>query len=189
MKYLLPVLILCLTTTACSPVTFLAGASTGVVAYDRRGFSTRVQDYQLAQAVTKQLASQTKINEQSDINVDVYNRIALLTGEVPNQATKHLALKQTRATPGFRAIYNQINIAPPISAAQKAHDTWLATKIKSILLFKNGLIPATQIKVIPVNGTVYLMGQVSHSEAYYAAQTVHQIRGVKKVVKVFEYNY
>ncbi len=45
---------------------------------------------------------------------------------------------------------------------------------------------AARIKVVSVRGNVYLMGLLSNREADIAAARASRVRGVRKVVKVFE---
>ncbi|MDX1606637.1 MAG: DNA-3-methyladenine glycosylase I, partial [Candidatus Competibacterales bacterium] len=45
----------------------------------------------------------------------------------------------------------------------------------------------TRVKVVTERGIVYLMGLVTTAEGNAAAEAVRQVRGVRKVVKVFEY--
>jgi hypothetical protein len=44
-----------------------------------------------------------------------------------------------------------------------------------------------QFKVLTENGTVFLMGVVSRSQAQIAVDIARRVSGVQKVVKVFEY--
>ncbi|MFK5131398.1 BON domain-containing protein, partial [Glaesserella parasuis] len=59
-------------------------------------------------------------------------------------------------------------------------------KIKS-KLFVNGSVKATDVKVITENGEVFLMGNLSSSQADAAANVARHVDGVVKVVKVFTY--
>ena len=61
--------------------------------------------------------------------------------------------------------------------------------MNSILITENPLPgnDASRIKVISSQNTVYLMGMVSQKEGEAVAEVVRNIRGVEKVVKVFDY--
>ena len=68
----------------------------------------------------------------------------------------------------------------------RASDSWLTTKVKSKLIaYKD--IDSTKIKVVTENGVVYLMGLVFPEEGNRAARVTSETKGVRKVVKVFEY--
>jgi osmotically-inducible protein OsmY len=43
------------------------------------------------------------------------------------------------------------------------------------------------VKVVSENGTVFLMGLLTHAEADAAAQTASTTSGAERVVKLFEY--
>ncbi|MEX4611576.1 BON domain-containing protein, partial [Haemophilus influenzae] len=53
--------------------------------------------------------------------------------------------------------------------------------------FVDGRVKATDVKVISENGEVFLLGNVTQSQANAAADIASKISGVKKVIKVFKY--
>ena len=53
------------------------------------------------------------------------------------------------------------------------------------MLTENGL-QSTQVKVLTEDSTVYLLGIVTAKEAEKAVQVTKHIKGVKKVVKLFQ---
>ena len=58
--------------------------------------------------------------------------------------------------------------------------------MKTRLLTKTGL-DANRVKVITTRGSVYLMGIVTEDEATRATELARTVKGVARVVKVFEY--
>jgi osmotically-inducible protein OsmY len=58
--------------------------------------------------------------------------------------------------------------------------------VKSSLVVASG-VSAGEIKVVTENGTVYLMGLVDVQQADAAVEIARGIRGVQRIVKVFEY--
>ena len=56
-----------------------------------------------------------------------------------------------------------------------------------LLLTKEG-VPSVHIKVITENGVVYLMGILKPAQGKQAARVARRVSGVKKVVKLFEYD-
>ena len=68
----------------------------------------------------------------------------------------------------------------------RSNDGWITTKLKSKLLVKTGG-DANRIKVVTTRSTVYLMGIVTQAEALSATEIARSVRGVSRVVKVFEY--
>ena len=79
-----------------------------------------------------------------------------------------------------------MNISGSSSTLKGANDVWLTLKTKSQLLVDEG-VPGHRIKVVTENGTVYLMGLVTQSEADAAVNIVSGLGGVEKIVKIFEY--
>ena len=53
------------------------------------------------------------------------------------------------------------------------------------MLAENGL-PSTQVKVLTENSVVYLLGVVDQQQAALAVGVASKIKGVKKVVKLFQ---
>ena len=68
----------------------------------------------------------------------------------------------------------------------RANDSWIATRVKSLLVLKTGLT-ANRIKIVTTRRSVYLMGIVTQKEADRATELARTIKGVVRVVKVFEY--
>jgi osmotically-inducible protein OsmY len=67
-----------------------------------------------------------------------------------------------------------------------AHDVWLASKIKTKLL-ADKRIDGLHIEIEVENGEVFLMGLVSEKESIIAIDITRNIKGVKQVIKAFEY--
>jgi osmotically-inducible protein OsmY len=74
----------------------------------------------------------------------------------------------------------------PLSMVARANDSWLTTKIKS-QMFADAEVVAGKIKVVTVNGVVFLMGILPREEADRAVEIARSIYGVQKIIKVFEY--
>jgi osmotically-inducible protein OsmY len=186
MRQLTLLLSLCLCLNACAPIVFLAGATTSVMLYERRAFATRVQDYRIREKIEQNIQNCDKIASHSRVQVAVLDGIVLLTGQTGNARLQKLLRQQVPNSSKIQAVFNQVQISKPAAANQRAYDSWLATKVKSEMLTNNGLT-ATQIKIVVSNNIVYLMGKVSREEASQATNVASQVKGVKKVVKVFEY--
>lgn len=175
--------------TACLPVVIVGGAAAGtMLASDRRGAKTVAEDK------TTQFRAQSKINATAPLRspnahvvVTVFNGIALITGEVPSSDLKRHAQELTQTVPGIKRVYNELIIAqPPYSIEERATDSWITTKVKTMLLKDAGL-PSMQLKVITENGVVYLMGLATQRQAQIAADIARRVDGVEKVVLLFEY--
>ncbi len=173
--------------TACVPVAFVAGASAGgAIVYDKRDMKTMVQDRNLSNAILAKINSDPQLKKQTHISVATFDRIVLLAGQAPTQALKDQVYSLASSVPNTKRLYNEITIEPPTSKLVQTNDAWLTTKVKTAMLAEKGL-NSTQIKVVTENSVVYLMGITSRKQADIAANVASHIDGVKRVVKLFEY--
>jgi osmotically-inducible protein OsmY len=122
----------------------------------------------------------------SNITVVSYNGIVLLAGQVANDALKQLAGERAQTFENVRAVHNELEVMAPLSTVARANDSWLTTKIKS-QMFADDQLVAGKIKVVTVNGVVFLMGMLPREEADRAVEIARTVYGVQKIVKVFEY--
>ncbi|RAU17880.1 phospholipid-binding protein [Nitrincola tibetensis] len=136
--------------------------------------------------------SKVNVNKGSDalrasnININSFNGQVLLTGQVPNEATKTEAERVVNVLREIRKIHNELEIEGPTSLMIRANDTYLTGRVKTQLLADNRT-EGMRIKVVTENGTVYLMGLVTPAEADVAVDVIRGIVGVRRIVKVFEY--
>lgn len=161
------------------------GAAGGVayaIAEDRRSSSVQYDDESI------QLRAQSRISERFGSNVHVtvssFNRMALLTGEAPDEGTRAEIAKIVEGVPNVRAITNEIQIAPPTPRGSRINDEFISSKVKGQLIGKANPV---YIKVVTEAGVVYLMGVVTEQEAADAVEIARTTSGVRKVVKIFEY--
>jgi len=168
----------------------VGGAATGAaVAHDRRTVGTFVDDEIIEVKATSRLFSDQEIFDNTHINITSYNNIILLTGEAPTDALKNKAYSLVASIPKVRKIHNEIVIAAPSSLLARSSDTWITAKVKTNL-FKVKDVPGfnpTRVKIISENGSVFLMGIVSRTEANIVIEATRTISGVQRVVKLFEY--
>ena len=90
-----------------------------------------------------------------------------------------------RKIQNVRRIYNELEVGPPISNLTSGKDSWVTSKIKSVLLTSDN-IESSQIKVVTENSVVYLMGLVTEKEAKHVKELAADVSGVSKVVSLFE---
>jgi osmotically-inducible protein OsmY len=122
----------------------------------------------------------------SNITVVSYNGIVLLVGQVENDSLKQMAGSRAQTFETVRAVHNELEVMAPLSMVARANDSWLTTKIKT-QMFADAELVAGKIKVVTVNGVVFLMGMLPREEADRAVEIARSIYGVQKIVKVFEY--
>jgi osmotically-inducible protein OsmY len=109
----------------------------------------------------------------------------LLTGQAPSQDLVELATQVAQNVHGVRDVQNQIRIGNPITFTTTSRDSWITTRVKSLLI-ADKQVSALNIKVVTENGEVFLMGIVNQFEADRAVEIARHVNGVSRVVKVFE---
>jgi osmotically-inducible protein OsmY len=180
-----PVLVatLALLLTGCAPL-LLGGAVVGggLVATDRRTAGTQLEDQGIefrAAARVRELAT------LGQISVNSYNRVVLLTGEVPNAAERARVEGAVDKVENVRGVVNELVVAGNSSLSSRSADTVLATKVKATLVDAQDL-SANAFRVVAERRVVYLMGRVTPREAERGAELASRVSGVERVVKVFD---
>ena len=166
-------------------IALLGGAAVagGLSLNDRRTGGTQIED----QAIELKSGGRLReaIGDKGHVNVTSYNRIVLLSGEVPTDADKTGAEKAVRDIEGVTNVVNELEVGPNSTISTRSSDTVITTRVKSALIDAKD-VQASAIKVITDRGIVYLMGRVTDREATRAAEVARTVGGVQKVVKVFE---
>jgi osmotically-inducible protein OsmY len=159
----------------------IAGGS--MVAIDRRSSGTQIDD----QAIEVKSGPRLRelLGDRGHVNVTSYNRMALLTGEVPTDADKAAVEQAVARLDNVRSTVNELAVTTASSLTSRSNDALLTSKAKATLV-DAGEISANAFKVLSERGTVYLMGRVTEREATRAADLIRTIKGVQKVVRVVE---
>jgi osmotically-inducible protein OsmY len=170
--------------TACVPVIVGGAVVGGSMAADRRTSGTYIEDQAIELKASKAIADSLK--EKVHANITSFNRQVLITGEVWDEASKKKAESFVKPIENVISIQNYLVVGPSSSLSTRSNDAYLTSKVKTNFLTENKF-SANYVKVVSENGTVYLMGLVTHKEANDAAEITRNLGGVKAVVKVFEY--
>ena len=170
---------------ACAPAV-VAGAGTGaVVAHDKRTVGAFIDDATIETRAKSRVLNEKNL-EDAHINVTSINGVVLITGEVPSEQARTMALEKIRGINGVRRTVNEMRVAPATTFGSRTKDTWLTGKVKTALI-ANERLDSTRIKVVTENKVVYLMGLITQSEGQSAADSARKVKGVTRVVKLFEY--
>lgn len=183
MKKIAFLIVASMTLTSCAPAIIAIPAATSV-AYDERTLSTIYQD----EGITHQAYGVIQDNDElkeTNISVASINNLVLLVGQTSNQEQKDLIYKEVSSLPDVQKVYNQISVEKTTSTLTQSNDAWITTKVKTAMLAEIGL-KSSQVKVLTENSVVYLLGIVSEKQATEAAKVASKIKGVKKVVKLFQ---
>ena len=119
------------------------------------------------------------------VNATSYNRLVLLTGEVPNAEAKTEVERIAQGVPNVRGVYNELTVAPATGFSARANDSLITSKVKARFLDARKFNPV-HVKVTTENNTVYLQGIVKQREADVATEIARTTSGVRRVVRLFE---
>jgi osmotically-inducible protein OsmY len=156
------------------------------VARDRRSVGAYVDDNSVEVKIRRAIKRDPQIGDGAYIGVTSMNGIVLLTGQVASHEQERRAVGISRGYTEAREVINQLSIGERPSLSARNGDAWITTKVKSALLASRH-VSAGRVKVVTESATVYLMGLVSRAEADAAVESARGIRGVQRIVKVFEY--
>ena len=169
---------------ACAPV-LVGGAMVGgaLASVDRRTAGTQVED----QAIELKAAARVRelTGEQAHVNVTSYNRIVLLTGEVPDAAARGAVEQAIGRIEGVRSVVNELAVMGKTTLTVRSNDAVLSARVKAGFIDAKDLQVQT-VKVTTERGVVHLMGRVTEREAARAVEVARGVPGVQKVVRVFE---
>ena len=177
----------CLSLQGCIATAVVGGAAVATkVATDPRTAGRQLDDESLEEKIAYNLNKDEQLKQESRINVVVYSGKALLIGQTLSESAKESAKSIAAGVEGISAVYNEIRIGEKIGMMQISKDSWITSKIRSQLL-ANSEVKSTEVKVITENGEVFLMGNLSDTQANAAADVARNTAGVTKVIKVISY--
>lgn len=185
-KVLVPALVSLLVLSGCT--TFIHKVRDEPIQPDptRTTLGSSLDDFQIETGVGVNIKKAHAELDTARINVHAYNGVVLLTGEVPREDLRRMAGDTARQFRGVRQVHNEIQIRSNSSLMSRANDSWITTKVKSQLMaYKD--IDSSKMQVITDNGVVYLMGLVFPEQGDKAANVARTTKGVRQVVKAFEY--
>ena len=161
------------------------GAASSLVVYDRRTVKMIEKDARIFYRVNTAISHDARFRD-AHVVVSSFNEGVLLAGQIPSASLRVAAENFAKNTPDVHRVYNEITIDYPTSLTQRSKDTWITGTIRSNMLSKKGL-ESGSIRVITENGIVYLMGIVTPEQANLSVNVARLVKGVRKVVKVFQY--
>ena len=173
--------------SACAPVIVGGALVSGItVANDRRSAGQVIDDKIISAQVRKEINNIIKNDEH--IKVMTYNGVVLLVGEAENASDKLKAEDSAAARTGVIRVINELLESIPTNLTRRTKDSYITSKAKSSLVTVklSGFNP-TRVRIMTTRGIVYLMGRVTKDEAESVVEKIRNLRGVRKVVKVFEY--
>jgi len=156
------------------------------ILHDRRTVGEYIDDSAIEVTARNILVSKPVFRKTAHVKPTSWNGILLVTGEIDSEEVKPQLISKFSNIQGVRQVVDETSITGKTRLLARSNDAWITSKVKSRLVLKTGL-DANRVKVITTRGSVYLMGIVTREEADKATQYTQTVRGVKRVVKVFEY--
>lgn len=172
----------CMSMSGCAPLLIGTAVGGALVATDRRTSGAQLEDKGLDLKVSTRIRD--VLGNDVHINANAYNRVILLTGEVPNTAISEQAEGLAATTENAKSVINELVIAGASSLSSRANDVWLEGKVKATLIDARDL-QSNAFKITVERGEVFLMGMVTEREANRAAGLAASVKGVQKVVRLF----
>ncbi|MBY5925613.1 MULTISPECIES: BON domain-containing protein [unclassified Halomonas] len=183
---LLAALLLSIALAGCTTVTSVTNPGTIDEDYGERTLGATVEDESIETKAAHNLGRTDARLADARINVDSYNGVVLLTGQVPSAELKQRAEEVVSQVRNVRRVHNELTVAANLPTSQRLNDAWLDTKARTALATSDQ-VDSGRITVVTENATVYLMGLVTHAEADRAVNIVSNAGGMERIVKVFDY--
>ena len=172
--------------TGCAEVINVTTKSPIEMKANTRTMGAKLNDQEIETASKVNIKKADPLLEYAHVNVDSFNGIVLLTGQVPSEELRNVVADTVYKLNPVREIHNELVVMDPTNFAARTKDTWISTKIKAQLV-ADGETDSTRVHFVTENQAVFLMGMVTHTEADRIVNMVSHTADVQKVVKVFEY--
>jgi osmotically-inducible protein OsmY len=170
--------------TGCAPL-LIGGAMVGGVnvATDRRTSGAQLEDETIEVKAGARVREQ--LGEKVHVNVNSYNRVALITGEANSEESRAALDGVVSGVENVQKVLNEVVVSAASSLGNRSNDVVIAGKVKAKLIDARDL-HSNAFYVVVERAEVFLMGRVTEREADRATEISRQVSGVKKVVRAFE---
>lgn len=180
--------LLALMLSGCGAVVVGAAATGAAVVHDRRPAETVLEDKNIFLKANDLRNKDQELQAKANIDIDVFNHQVLLTGQAEDAQVIEQFRQHVAAIPDVRTVFNEVAIGAEATLTESTSDGYLTSRVK-IALFNVKIedFDPTRVMVVSSQGSVYLMGLLTPTEADAVVEEVRFIGGVKRVVKLFEY--
>lgn len=170
--------------TGCAPL-LIGGAMVGgvTVATDRRTSGTQIEDESIEIKAGARIREQ--LGEKVHVNVNSYNRVALITGEANSEEARARLEQIVAGVENVQKVLNETAVMAASSLSSRSNDVVIQGRVKAKLIDARDLL-SNAFYVVVERGQVFLMGRVTEREADRATEIARDISGVRKVVRAFE---
>jgi len=168
----------------CFPVAAVGTGAGVLMAQDRRTAGAYVEDEAIESKAFDRIGKQFK--KDVHVNVTSFNRVVLISGEVPSDSVKSEIGRLVAGIENVRNVSNELVVSGTTSLTSRSSDSLVTSDVK-LRFMSDKRFDAEHVKVVTENGTVFLMGIVKRAEADAATEIASTTGGVQRVVKLFEY--
>jgi len=100
-----------------------------------RTAGARVEDQSIETKVIVNMKSQEPAFRKANFNVISHNGVVLLVGQVASNDLKNKASEiASKASTKIKRIHNELEVAGKTGLLARSNDSWIATKVRTILL-------------------------------------------------------
>ena len=180
---------LSLTLGGCAGALLVAGiagaAGSGYAAAQERGVDGAASDLQVETNVESAFAALGP-GLKDGITTTVYQGRVLLAGTVPTPEMKTRASEIASRVSGVKALYDNVEVAPPRAAWDVTKDAWVTARIRSELMLDPD-IRSGNYTIDTQKGSVYLIGSArAQAELDRATRIARYLPDVRRVVTYVE---
>ena len=188
-KFLWLILISFFLVTACGTTPDDTNVAQQLAKVERRSSETVATDKAIEQKAFEEFHDDFDLMTQSHVNVNAYNGLALVTGEVTSAELKNKIMEIVRVIPHVKMVRDSLTLGALSQGDSRTNDQILTGKVQKSLTQIQTLpdFKSSMIKVVTEDGVVYLMGLVSKEEGNVVVNVTRLQSGVKQIVTVFEY--
>lgn len=151
-----------------------------------RSFTQKIKDESVTNDFFRKMNSDAPELLDLDIKAHTFNDVLLITGTVES-VTQQSQIKELLSKLDKQVrVFNEIEIGPKVEKGGfNTTDEWISARLKARMLFTEGF-PASRLKVITHNRTVYMMGALTNQETEMAILMARQVKGITKIVKLID---
>ena len=166
------------------PALMVGGTAMGtLVATDRRTPGAVIEDRGIETKAAFRIRE--ALGDAVHVNVSSYNRLALITGEVPDEKRKAQIEKIILDVENVQKTVNEVAIMENASTTARLQDGILTSRIRAALIDEKNLI-ANAFKVTTERGVVYIQGRATAKEIALMTEIVSGLSGVTRVVRMVD---
>lgn len=174
---------------ACAAVIVGGAVATGVAVHDRRSVGTVIDDNVLEVRVRNALFGDERFDQSVRVKVNVHNGWVLMAGEAGTPELVERATELVSEVDGVLRLFNELAPLERAGFSQASSDRLVSGRVTTSFTRVRDLpgFDPTRIKVTTTRGIVYLQGLVTEAEAEAAVEQARTVRGVERVVTMFEF--